>query len=342
MNSGSCLEQGNLEHGRAHPDPDLTEAARYLARAVALRPRSFAAHCGLANALLAQRKLDEAIAEYRVAIKLNPEDADSHHALGEALLERGNEVEAAAAFRAAMRIKPDVAAIAANPVAAQPAIEQANPPAATRHEGFQRDPEAVQHFVRGHALLSRHENDKAIAELDQAIRIQPGFAEPYVDRGLARSFRMEFDQAIADYEKAIELDPQNLAARNFHGWLRATCPDARIRDGNKALESAIWACALSEWKDAFALGTLAAAYAESRDFPAAARSQAKALGFLSDAKLRDDFRMRLKLYQEAKAFHQPTPLEAIDVQPLTGFCKLPAGRIMSNRVENPIVASNAV
>ncbi len=303
-----CFEQGNLNTVGA-PNPDPTEAVHYLGRAVALRPRSFAAHCSLANALLAQKKLDEAIAEYRLAIKLNPEDADSHHALGEALLERGNEVEATAAFREAMRLKPDVAALP-NVAVAAPEIGKAIQAVAARHEAVRLDPRAIDHFDRGHAWLFKNEYDKAIAELDQAIHIQPGFAEPYVDRGFAHSSKREYHQALADYEKAIGLDPQNLAAFNFRAWLRATCPDAKIRDGNKALESAIWACALSEWKDAFALGTLAAAYAETSDFRAAVKSQNKAIGFLTDLKQKEDFCMRLKLYQEKTAYHQPTPREA--------------------------------
>ena len=65
------------------------EAARYFSRAIALRPLSFAAHENLANALMDQRKFDDAIAEFRVAIKLSPENPDTYHNLAEALLRAG-------------------------------------------------------------------------------------------------------------------------------------------------------------------------------------------------------------------------------------------------------------
>jgi tetratricopeptide (TPR) repeat protein len=301
-----CFQQGNLNILGA-PEPDPTEAVRYLKRAVALRPRSFAAHASLANALLAQKKPDEAIAEYRIAIKLNPRDADSHHALREALRERGNQIEATAKAREAIRLKPGAPATPSKFVVAALENGKAIAPVAERHRVLRVDPQAIVAFERGHAWLSTNDFDKAIAELDQAIRIQPGFAEPYVDRGFARSRKGDYSEAIANYEKAIGLDPQNLAAYNFRGWLWATCPDGRYRDGNKALESAIWACALSGWHDAFPLATLAAAYAETSDFRAAAKSQTKAIRFLTDLKQKDDFCMRLELYRAKKAYHQPAP-----------------------------------
>jgi tetratricopeptide (TPR) repeat protein len=366
-----CFEQGNLNLIGA-PDPDPTEAVRYFARAAALRPRSAAAHDGLGDALFAQKKFDEAIAEHRLAIKLNPVDAVSHYSLGGALREQGKQLEAIAALREAIRLKPDfyeahfalgialgtsgkfndsVAAfreairlqpdlaidqsnvvlhdqgkegaaaalreairltrgVAATPsalVIAAPERRQAITPVAIRHPAFQPDPQALAHFDLGHACLSNGDYNKAIAELDQAIRIQPNFAEPYVDRGFARSNNREYDKAIADYDKAIGLDPQNLPAYNFRAWLRATCPDPTYRDGNLALESAIWACALSGWNDAFTLATLAAAYAETSDFGAAVKFQTRAIGLLTDEKHTVDFRSRLDLYQERKAFHQPGP-----------------------------------
>ena len=62
----------------------------------------------------------------------------------------------------------------------------------------------------------------------------------------------------------------------------AACPEAKYRDGRKAVESATRACELTEWKRSEFLDTLAAAYAESGDFDAAVTWQMRAIGFLTD------------------------------------------------------------
>ncbi|HZZ82125.1 MAG TPA: tetratricopeptide repeat protein [Gemmataceae bacterium] len=47
--------------------------------------------------------------------------------------------------------------------------------------------------------------DKAIADCDKAIRLDPSFAHAYHLRGNARLIREDFDGAIADFEKATSL-----------------------------------------------------------------------------------------------------------------------------------------
>jgi tetratricopeptide (TPR) repeat protein len=50
--------------------------------------------------------------------------------------------------------------------------------------------------------------DAAIAACDQAIRQNPKDAESYSSRGGEYMAKRELDRAIADYNKAIELDPK--------------------------------------------------------------------------------------------------------------------------------------
>jgi tetratricopeptide (TPR) repeat protein len=56
--------------------------------------------------------------------------------------------------------------------------------------------------------------DRAIADCNDAIRLDPKLANAYVNRGKAYSDKDDFDRAIADYDHAIELNPKSSMAYN--------------------------------------------------------------------------------------------------------------------------------
>jgi len=160
----------------------------------------------------------------------------------------------------------------------------------------------VAYVARSNAWSAKKEYDKAVADYSEAIRLDPKYALAYNNRGNAWSAKKEYDKAVADYNEAIRLDPKYANAYNGRAWLWATCPDAKQRDGKRAVESATRACELSDWKKPNDLDTLAAAYAEAGDFAKAVEWQTKAIGLQTDEKAKDDYRTRLKLYQENKPY----------------------------------------
>ncbi len=141
----------------------------------------------------------------------------------------------------------------------------------------------------------------AISDFTEVIRLDPR-AYGYVNRGTVWSARKEYDKASEDYAEAIRLDPKHASAHNSLAWLLATCPDAKIREGKKALAAAKQALELDE-KSANNMDTVAAAYAESGDFVEAVRWQEKAL---EDPQFKDnaDYRRRLQLYRDKKPYRQ--------------------------------------
>jgi hypothetical protein len=90
---------------------------------------------------------------------------------------------------------------------------------------------------------------------------------------------------------------------NRRAYIWASCPDAKHRDGKRAVESATQACERTEWKDAYTLDALAAASAETGDFAAAVKYEDRALGLLpqGDSDV-SDFQARLGLYKAGKPF----------------------------------------
>src|SRR6266704_3602357 len=52
---------------------------------------------------------------------------------------------------------------------------------------------------RGDAYNSKREYDRAIQDLDQAIRLDPNYARAFVSRGDAYRHKREYDRAIQDY-----------------------------------------------------------------------------------------------------------------------------------------------
>jgi tetratricopeptide (TPR) repeat protein len=70
---------------------------------------------------------------------------------------------------------------------------------------------------RGKIALRHGDWQRAIADFDAAIRLNPNRAALYRDRGLARRQSGETRLAVADYDEAIALDPKPAAPYHERG-----------------------------------------------------------------------------------------------------------------------------
>src|SRR6516225_3255631 len=61
---------------------------------------------------------------------------------------------------------------------------------------------------RGLGRRAKGDDDRAISDYNEAIRIDPKFALAYVSRGWSFHLKHDEDRAIADYTAAIKLDPK--------------------------------------------------------------------------------------------------------------------------------------
>jgi tetratricopeptide (TPR) repeat protein len=167
-----------------------------------------------------------------------------------------------------------------------------------------REQRSAEAFDRGNAAADRKDYDTAIAEFTEAIRLDPESDGAYHNRAGAYADKGEYARAIADYTEAIRLAPDEPASLTSRAWPLATCPDAGLRDGKRAVELAKRACQLSGWKDANDLENLAAACAECGQFDQAVKWQTRAIAVGTGLEDPDEADRRLELYKAGKPYHE--------------------------------------
>jgi tetratricopeptide (TPR) repeat protein len=250
-----------------HDRNDVEGAIRDYDEAIRLDAKNAALYCARAAARSSRKEYDKAIADYTEAIRLDPKCVIAYSGRGAIRETRGEHDKAIEDYSEAIWLEP--VAISA-------------------------------YYHRGLVWHSKKEYAKAIVDYNVVLRLDPRNVAAYNSRSLARRAMKEYSRAVADCDEAIGIAPDDPAAYDHRAWIWATCPDARQRDGKKAVESATKACELTGWKNAGYLATLAAACAEAGDFESALKWQTRANSLVSDPAERRTGAERLKLYQERK------------------------------------------
>ena len=248
------------------------------------------------------------ITVFEHALEVTHDNYVAHHNLSVAYAALGRTNEAWAHATEAMRIQPHASAPLLT--LAQLCEWRNDLPGAisnyqrflrlapTRHET--RDSLAFDYLKSGNLEAAR-------AQFLKVIETAPGDADAY--RGLAEIHAglHQPGTAISYYRRALESAPDSAGALNNVAWLLATCPEAQFRDGAQAVQYAERACKLTDYKAAFALGTLAAAYAEAGRFADAVRTaeEARALALKEgNTNISEANAKLLEYYRAGKPFHE--------------------------------------
>lgn len=127
--------------------------------------------------------------------------------------------------------------------------------------------------------------------------------------------------AIGDYEEAIKNIPEDdeelSGILNNLSWVLSTSPEDSVRNGDRALETGLRACELTEYKKSHILSTLAAAYAELRQFDKAVEWSTKAveLGGQEENEQLDQLKEELKSYEAKKPWREKKETEEKQTKP---------------------------
>jgi len=132
------------------------------------------------------------------------------------------------------------------------------------------------HFARAAAAVEAGDNDAALPYLDYYHARHPHDIWVTYTAANIRLQTKDHATALEMLNRTASLVTDSYVT-NTLGWLLATSPDDRLRDGRRAVECAKQACEATSWENASFIDTLAAAYAEKGDFTEALKWSTKAV-----------------------------------------------------------------
>jgi tetratricopeptide (TPR) repeat protein len=271
---------------------------------IAANPDSSRLFSGRAGVWRELGDLERALVDCTNAIRLAPRSAEAYNNRGFMWTEKEEFDKAIADFDKAISLDPTHAPAYDNRGLAWGAKGDNERSLADHAKAIELDPQNGHYYNnRGNVYSGQGDYEKALVDFSTAVRLDPHEAVAYNNRGNARYFLKDYEKALIDFSEAIRLDPGDPVAYNSRAVLRASCPDEKFRDGTKAIADATKACELTDWKDAEALDTLAAAHAEAGDFEKAVEYSRMALD-LADDDSKPDLQDRLELYENHKPFRQ--------------------------------------
>lgn len=162
-------------------------------QAIRLRPDGAGYYLNRGIAYYKKLQIDKAIGDFSQAIELKPNDPESS-------LNRGIAYYKKRQFDKALQ---DFTRAIVNREEQDQSLEDLN-------KEFKLVPDsapAYYYYNRGIAFVQTGDDNKAISDFTQAIRLKPDDAETWYNRGLARGRNEDYTRAIADFTRAIQLKP---------------------------------------------------------------------------------------------------------------------------------------
>ena len=196
-------------------------AARSYVRALQLQPVFFEAAFNLAVLLQEMGQGEESIACYRQALHVRPDYAPGWGNLGVALRDAGQNRAAIDCFRQALRCQPGAPDVLNNLGNAWRAEDEPVAAIACFRAALRRSPaNAGIQANLGSVLREVGRLDEAAKTLQQAIELQPNYADAHWDLAFTRLLQGDFTSGFAEYEwrwRRTDFPPRQFAAPLWRG-----------------------------------------------------------------------------------------------------------------------------
>lgn len=180
--------------------------------AIRLAPGMASAYVVRAHALINSERYDQALVELATAIRLNPRRPDAYAERSRALAQQGEIDRALADVTRAIRLQSKLRREHANWYEARAWLwgkkSEYLKAIADLDEGLRLDPKSASVLMaRGAARYNCGQSERAIADLDKALAMRPTDGDGLIARAAARAKMGDDDGAIADATEAIRLRP---------------------------------------------------------------------------------------------------------------------------------------
>jgi tetratricopeptide (TPR) repeat protein len=156
-----------------------------------------------------------------------------------------------------------------------------------------------------------HNNKKykeALEIIDSLLKDNPGNLVFLRLKGNILLSLRRHSEAVKIFEEIIKIDPTDKTALNNLSWVLSTSTIDMVRNGKRALELAKRACELTDYKVAYILSTLAAAYAENGDFKKAIEYSQKSIDLSADDpnvnERIEDLKKELETYKQNQPYRE--------------------------------------
>ncbi len=290
------------------------EAISDFKKAIEVLPAFEIPRFNMAVVLQQEGRYAESAAAFRDYLSLSPKSSKAWSLLGEVEFRMGRNEQAISSYQKALELEPKNAAARYGLACGYANAGRFLDAEKTLTQLISEDqsmPEAF--FQLGVTSAALGKTNEALKYLEQAISLKGTNALYHYHRAIVLSQSGRKEDSIKAYEQTITLDDKFAEPLNNLAWLFATDADSKIRNGMRAVRLAERACELTAQKQAFLIGTLAAAYAEAGRFHEAVAAAQRAIE-LARTTGQNELATRnselLELYRARQPYHEP--LQALE------------------------------